>query len=300
MFIEKLNDLLEKERQKMKKIQAQTHDVESSQRMVDSLMERIAMVEKEKAEIASQFEKYASISDEVVICRKRMNDMSEALEAKEKALEKERQDKASIEHSQDELLKKMKELQKENDQLVVKLEGLKTENEGLINKNKKLEDRIKVLDDQNQQQLHQINETLKMPAPVYVDRDTIQAKSQKDVHKIDEIRVRSLEVDVPPSLGGREFSRSSTSLQLSSSPPSLVIPTVNVSDEKRPASLGKDLKVIPKIVEPATDSSETASKLKDRGNTSTINSQDVSTLPQDSPVQGTSKAFMDAFSRSCE
>lgn len=293
LFTEKLNELLEKERQRLKKYEAQTHDIEASQKMIENLMERVATVEKEKAELAGQYEKYATLSDEVVNYKRRMTEMSSILEVKEKAIEKEKADKASIEHSQEDLLRKMKDLQKENDNLVVKLEGLKTENDGLITKNKKLEGRIKVLEDQNKQQLQQINDTLKMPVPITLDRETVQERSMKEVQKLEEFRHRSspaIEVS-----GSRRVSNSS--LQLSSSPPSLTIPTVNVSDEKRPASSEKDLKIIPKIVEPST-STEASGKTKEKEYTSTINSQVAPTIPHDSPAQGSSKTFADTFSRS--
>lgn len=301
---EKLNEILSKERQKVRKLESLSNDSEASKKMIDNLMERVATVEKEKAELAGQYEKYAKISDEVVSYKKRMNEMSSLLEAKEKALEKEKADKASIEHSQEDLLKKMKNLQKENDNLVVKLEGLKTENESLINKNKRLEDRVKVLEDQNKQQLQQLTETLKMPVPLTIDRDTLKSKSEKDIKKIEEIREKSIQA------GMNEVERSNTSLNLSlspprsmsppRSPPSLSVPTVNVSDEKRPASSEKSLKVIPKIVEPSTGSTDVSVKTKDKEYTSTINSQVAPTIPRDSPIQGTSKAFADTFSRSSE
>lgn len=291
--------MLENERQKVKKVEMQKQDVESSQKMIDNLMERVATVEKEKTELASQYEKYATISDEIANYKKRMNELSQLLDEKEKSLEKERADKSSIEHSQEDLLKKMKDLQKENDKLVVKLEGLKTENEGLLSKNKKLEDRVKVLEDQNKQQLQQINETLKMPVPVTFDREALMERSLKDVQKLDEIRSRYTtgDIDNSSSSGLRNASRFT---EPSISPPSLAIPSINLTDEKRPASTGKELKIVPKIVEPSSSSSDavTSPKLKDQGYTSTINSQDVPAIPHDSPGQSASKAFAEAFSRS--
>lgn len=257
--------------------------------MVEELMERVATVEKEKAALASQYEKYATISDEVGSYKKRMNELSQAVEEKEKALEKERADKASIEHSQDELLKKMKDLQKDNDQLVVRLEGLKTENEGLITKNRKLEDRIKTLEGQNKQQLQQINETLKMPVPVIIEQEQLRAEVLKDVEDIENIREK-----VTAALEHQQ-----QSARLSTSPPSLLVPSVIYGDEKRPSTTDRDLKVIPKIVEPLT-ASEVSIKGKEHGNTSTINSQDAPTIPNDSPVQRNSKYFADTFSRSGE
>lgn len=278
----------------MKKYEAQAHDIEASQKMIENLMERVETVEKEKAEMARQYEKYATLNDEVLNYKKRMNEMSSILEAKEKEIEKEKADKASIEHSQEDLLKKMKDLQKENDNLVVKLEGLKTENDGLITKNKKLEDRIKVLEDQNKQQLQQINATLRMPVPVTLDHETVMEKSVKEIKKLEELREKSSSaISVPRRV-------SNASLQLSSSPPSLSIPTVNVSDEKRPSSSQKELKVIPKIVEPSKSSLEGSGGTKEKEYTSTINSQVAPTIPHDSPAQGSSKTFAETFSRSSE
>ena len=212
------------------------------------------------------------------------------LETKEKEIEKKEADKASIEHSQDDLLKKMKDLQKENDELVVRLEGLKTENDGLLTKNKKLEDRIKVLEDQNKQQLQQINDTLKMPAPSSSKSDAAKQKSLKEVQMFEEARAKATSpIEVNSS---RRFSNSS--IPFSTSPPSLSIPTVNVSDEKRPASNEKELKVIPKIVEPLTSSIDPSEKTKEKEYTSTINSQVAPTISHDS-VQDNN--FAETFSR---
>lgn len=279
----------------MRKYESQMQDAESSQKMIEELMERIASAEKEKASLVGQYERYSTISEEVASYKKRINEMSQMLETKEKVLEKERADKASIEHSQDDLLRKMKDLQKENDQLVIKLEGLKTENEGLLSKNKRLEDRIKSLDDQNKAQLKQINETLKSPVPLPLNAESLKQSFQKESENIDEKYQRTDIVDSFHAL-----SHSNSSVHLSTSPPSLSIPTVNFSDEKRPASLVKDLKVIPKIVEPTAGSSDISNRPKEHGNTSTINSQDAPTIPKDSPAHQNGKAFADAFSRSCK
>lgn len=276
----------------MRKYESQMQDAESSQKIIEELMERVASAEKEKASLVGQYERYSTISEEVASYKKRINEMSQMLETKEKVLEKERADKASIEHSQDDLLRKMKNLQKENDQLVIKLEGLKTENEGLLSKNKRLEDRIKSLEDQNKAQLKQINDTLKSPAPTPSNVESQKQSFHKDSEIIDEKFQRTESFHA--------ISHSNSSVHLSTSPPSLTIPTVNFSDEKRPASLGKDLKVIPKIVEPAAGSSDVSTRPKEHGNTSTINSQDVPTLPKDSPAHQNGKAFADAFSRSCK
>lgn len=278
LLSETLNGLLETERKKILRNESQISDGQSKQKMIDQLMERVATIEKEKSELVSQYDKYATISDEVGIYKKRVSDMSQVLADTEKSLDKERSDKASIEHSQEDLLKKMKELQKENDQLVVKLEGLKTENEGLLNKNKKLEDRIKVLEDQNKQQLQQINDALKMPTPLTHDRDSLNTKSAKEAQKI---------------LKTVESSQKTASIERrNSSSPTLTIPTV-ISDEKRPASAEKDLKVIPKIVEPSQALSPVSSK--DKAHTS--KSKDVCPSPQNGGSPS-NKIFAETFSRS--
>lgn len=297
-ILEKLNGLLDSERQKLKKFESQQQNVESSQQMIEELMERVAAAEKEKASLLGQYERYSSIADEVSNYKRRINEMSQLLESKEKDLEKERADKASIEHSQDDLLRKMKDLQKENDQLVIKLEGLKTENEGLLTKNKRLEDRIKTLEDQNKEQLKQINETLKSPTPLPSTAETRKSSLPREIEKSEAKYQKTETADIAGSI--HDISRSSTSIHLSTSPPSLTIPTVNFSDEKRPATSGKDLKVIPKIVEPSAASSDASSRPKDQGYTSTINSQDAPTIPKDSPIHKDGKAFADAFSRSCK
>lgn len=175
---------------------------------------------------------------------------------------------------------------------MIKLEGLKTENEGLLSKNKRLEDRIKSLEDQNKAQLKQINDTLNSPVPLPSSQ---QQSFHKESEKADQ---RNEAADIADSF--HAISHSNSSIHLSTSPPSLTIPTVNFSDEKRPASLGKDLKVIPKIVEPTAGSSDGSARPKEHGNTSTINSQDAPTIPKDSPAHQNRKAFADAFSRSCK
>lgn len=138
---------------------------ESLQKIIDELSERVAIVEKEKTAVISKYEQHSNMtSNKFDICKKQLCETNENLKAKEKELEKERHERASIEHSQGELLRKMKELQRENDHLVVKLEGLGTENEDLITKNKEFECRLMVLEDQNKQHLEEINETLKVPS----------------------------------------------------------------------------------------------------------------------------------------
>lgn len=251
-------------------------------------MQQISSLEKEKSEIVMQYEKYATIADEVIIYKKRMSEMAESLDERERALKKEREDRASIEHSQEELLRKMKDLQKENDELVVKLEGLKSENDTLINKNKKLEDRMKNLESENIHQLQQINETLKLPTPIIRDPEmVICSEEAQNIHEISEqvIRQRSLEMISPeksPTSSLNSRRKSST----------LTIPPVIINDDKRPASSEKELKVIPKIIEPSTSE---ASKQTEDHCTSTINSQDVPTIPHDSPNK---QAFAEMFSQS--
>lgn len=188
--------MLENERQKSKKFESQSHEIESSKNMVETLMERIATAEKEKTELVSRCEQIAAMSEESSSYKMQLNDVTQTLKANEKALENAVFEKASIEHSQEELLKKMKDLQKENDQLIVNIEGLKTENDGLINKNKNLEDRIRNLEGQNKHHLQQINETLKLPLPISLslDRESLRSKSFEEADRIAEIQEAALAV----------------------------------------------------------------------------------------------------------
>lgn len=245
--------------------------------MIDDLMQQIDSLEREKLELVEQYEKYATLADDVVNYKNRLSEMSAIIEAKEIQLQKEIADKASIEHSQEELLRKMKELQKDNDELVVKLEGLKTENESLINKNKKLENRIKNLEDQNKQQLQQVNETLRLPVPIIKDHEITTASSEATTKKLNDLIQQQNSSETPST-------ENTNALYLSSSPPNLAIPTVNIVDEKRPASNEKELKVIPKIVEPSISD---ATRARDQY-ASTLNSQEAST-PRES--SGCSKNF---------
>lgn len=182
--------MLEKEREKAKKFESQSHEIESSKNMVETLLERIATAEKEKSELINRCDQFSVVSDESSSYKQQLNDMSQTLRENEKALEKAISDKASIEHSQEELLKKMKDLQKENDQLIVNIEGLKTENDGLITKNKNLEDRIKTLEGQNKHHLQQINDTLRLPgpSPLSLDRESLRSKSIEESDRIHEIQ----------------------------------------------------------------------------------------------------------------
>ncbi|CAO1346932.1 unnamed protein product [Diamesa serratosioi] len=189
---ETLSELLENETQKIKKYEAQSNDLFAAKKMMENLENRAAIVEKEKADLINQIEKYSKMSEDFNSYKMKMTELTQKLDFKEKELIKERTDKDSIVHSQDDLLKKMKELQKENDILVVKLEGLKTENDGLINKNKKLEDRVKNLEDQNKQQLIKINETLKLPVPAPKDQETVKLRVEQDVRRIEKIRDKTL------------------------------------------------------------------------------------------------------------
>lgn len=294
---EKLNQTLDIERNKVQKYESQKHDYVSSQRIIEELMQQISGLEKEKSELANQYEKYATVSDEVMTYKKQMNEISASLETCEQDLERERADRESIEHSQEELLRKMKELQRENDELVIRLEGLKTENEGLIDKNRNLEDRIKILEDQNKLHLHQVNETLKMPVPIIRDHETILAASSEEVEKLHEIRdqffkrksLESADYSPRPPLSK---TNTNSSIHLSSSSLKLTVPSVNLDSEKRPATPEKELKIIPKIVEPTTSDALPQNENYD----STFNSQDVPTIPNDdSPNR---KAFAEMFSQS--
>lgn len=281
-----MNCLLEAEKIKIKRFEAQSQDFEASQRMIDDLMQQVTTLEKEKMDIAKQYEKYASYSEEIANYKRQINEMSEAIKLKENDLEKERADKESVQHSQEELLRKMKQLQQDNDELVVKLEGLSSENDTLLTKNKKLENRIKVLEDQNKKYLRQVNETLNMPTPQQKDRETMIANSSKDIQKLEEIHEnfqahqaqKALAVSPPGSY--------------SSSPPNLSVPSVKVPDEKRPSTCGKDLKIIPKIVEPHSNESNVQKDI-------TIHTNDeVSTLPRDSSAGTSAKIFAEMFSQS--
>lgn len=311
---EKLSELLEKERQKIKKYEAQSHDLISAKKMVEDLMDRAAVVEKEKADLRSQFEKYAIISEEVTNYKKKMTELTQKLDSKEKELNKTKTDNESIAHSQDDLLKKMKDLQKENDNLVVKLEGLKTENDGLINKNKKLEDRVKVLEDQNKQQLIKLNETLKLPVPAPKDQEALKLRVEQDVRKIEKIRETALSASnevseknesKPANMGKVESPLNLTKVSS--------IDTSEVSREysldfKSPSSEKKFN--IPQIIEPTPRPSQVKiltindeiaksdllSVSKEREVEYT--SQDLPTISRDSQISSSSKAFQITFSKS--
>lgn len=275
-------DLLEKERNKIKRFEAQSDDFENSQKMIDELMQQVSRLESEKMEIAKQYEKYASLSDEIGEYRKQINELNQIIQQREKDLEKERADKESIQHSQEELLKKMKQLQQDNDELVVKLEGLKSENETLINKNKKLEDRVKVLEDQNRKYLREVNDTLQFPTPISKDKSTMIANSAAEIQKHKELHKQLQHQKSFSSSPEKSFNSNC------SSPPNLSVPSVKVQDEKRPSTPENELRVIPKIVEP--NSSNVSSQPKD-------SHDEVSTIPPDS-LPGTSKHFAEIFSQS--
>lgn len=157
---EKLNNLLKNEQQKS---ESQRKSFETSQQAIETLTERVASLEKNNSELSVQNDKLSKVMQDSVNFKKSASDLRIELEMKERALEKERADRESIEHSQSDLLRKIKDLQKENDELVVKLEGLQTENDGLITKNKRLEEHIKVLECSNKDQLQKVNDTLKVP-----------------------------------------------------------------------------------------------------------------------------------------
>ncbi|CAO1319480.1 unnamed protein product [Diamesa hyperborea] len=313
---EKLSELLEKERQNIKKYEAQSHDLIAAKKMVEDLMDRAAVVEKEKADLRSQFEKYASISEEVKSCKKKMTELTQKLDSKEKELNKTKTDNESIAHSQEDLLKKMKDLQKENDNLVVKLEGLKTENDGLINKNKKLEDRVKVLEDQNKQQLIKLNETLKLPVPAPKDQEALKQRVEQDVRKIEKIRETALSAS--NDVSEKNESKTGNSSQIESSLNLTKGSSIDKSEMSRDHSL--DFKSpssekkfnIPQIIEPTSRPSKiltindehaksdllSVSRERQFDNASTINSQDLPTISRDSQASSSSKAFQITFSKS--
>ncbi|KAG5677364.1 hypothetical protein PVAND_007128 [Polypedilum vanderplanki] len=277
---DQLKETLENEQTKMKRLEIQSQNVESKEKMIESLLTQVASLQKDKTEMAGQCDKFAMMTEEVTTYKKRISELNETLETRERELEKVRIDHATIEHSQEELLKKMKNLQKENDELVIKLEGLKCENEQLINKNKRLEDRVKILEDQNKQQLQQVNETLvKMPNPIIRDPEIVAEVTAEDVQKILEIGEQIRKVSLECS--------EKSSLHLSSTPPNLTVPSVILDDEKRPATSTKELKVIPKIIEPTC---EDVLKIKEQY----ASSQDVPSISHES----SKKAFAENFSQS--
>lgn len=272
-----MTELLEIEKNKIRRFEAQSYDIEATQKMIDDLMQQVSSLEKEKIEMANQYEKYSSYSDEIANYKMQVQEMREIVETKEKELEQERADKESIQHSQDELLRKMKQLQHDNDELVVKLEGLKSENESLLDKNKKLEVRVKSLEDENKKYLRQVNETLKMPTPIKKDRETMISNSAKDVQMLQEIHERHQK---------SQFSSPEKSIHsYGSSPPNLSVPSVLLNNERRPSTSDRDLKVIPTIVEPQSSQP--------------LHSHDeASSLPRDSSVGTSGKNFAEMFSQS--
>lgn len=281
---DKVCELLEKERTKIKRLEAQSKDFESSQKMIDELMQQVARLENEKMEMAKQYEKYAMLSDEIASYKKQIKELNEIIQKKDEDLEKERADNECIRHSQDDLLKKMKQLQQDNDELVVKLEGLQSENETLMDKNRKLEDRVRELEDKNKKYLREVNDTLKMPTPIPKDKSTMIANAAADVQKLNELHKR---IQTQKSINSSP--EKSFNSYLSSSPPNLTVPSMKVQDEKRPSTPEKDLRVIPKIVEP-NPSQGSSSRQKE-------SHDEVSTIPPDS-LPGTSKRFAEMFSQS--
>lgn len=286
--------MLEKERQERKKLEAQAKDVKSSQNTIDTLMAQITAIEKEKSDLASKFDKVSKKTEDESVYKKRISEMSQVIDESEKALNKERSDKASLEHSQEELLKKMKELQKENDQLVTKLEGLKTDNEGLLNKNKKLEDRIKVLESQNKQQLKQINDTLSLPVTPRPESSQGSAKvsfsTKKEADKDSEVAavllspmntfetVKSFASSVSPILKEKLRSLSTDKNDVKKTKPELAAP----------------VPVKPTIVSSVSSMSSTVERLEVNNATS----NDALTLPNDSMFPSNSATFAETFSRS--
>lgn len=292
-----MEELLEKERQERKKLEAQAKDVKSSQNIIDTLMEQITAIEKEKSDLASKFDKVSKKTEDEGVYKKRISEMSQVLEESEKALHKERSDKASLEHSQDELLKKMKELQKENDQLVTKLEGLKTDNEGLLSKNKKLEDRIKVLETQNKQQLQQINDTLSLPAPPTPRPESSQGSAKvsfstkKENDKDSEIAAVLLSpIDTFETV--KSFA--------SSVSPILKDKLRSLSTDKKDAKKTKPDVVTTVVTKPTIVSSisSTMSSTIERLEVNNATSNDALTLPNDSMFPSNSATFAETFSRS--
>lgn len=316
---ENISELLEKERQKIKKYEAQSQDLDAANKMIENLMDRAEIVQKEKADLKIQFEKYACFSEEVTSYKKKMIELTQKLDLKEKELNKTRTDHESIAHSQEDLLKKMKDLQKENDNLVVKLEGLKTENDGLINKNKKLEDRVKVLEDQNKQQLIKLNETLKLPVPAPKDEDIVKQRVEQDVRRIEKIRDSALlsltdvseKVEIKTDSTEKiinlikTVSNDSTeksfqvsrehSLEFKSTPPEKQF---NIPQIIEPTSRPSQMKILTINDETAQSDLLCMSKERNIDKTNTINTQDLPTISRDSQASTSSKAFQITFSKS--
>lgn len=168
---EKLNNLLKCEQQKS---ESQRKSFEASQQSLETLTERVASLEKKNSELSVQNDKLSKVTQDSMSAKKCASDLRIELELKERELEKERANRVTVEHSQSELLKKIKELQQENDELVVKLEGLTKENEGLITKNKRLEEQCK----SNKVQLQKVNDTLKVPTATSPQQHQQQSKPQ--------------------------------------------------------------------------------------------------------------------------
>ena len=243
----------------------------------------------------TQYEKYSKLAEEQGVYKKRLSDLGKVLEETEKSLQKERSDKASIEHSQDELLKKMKDLQKENDHLVTKLEGLKTENEGLINKNKKLEDRIKTLEIENKEQLKQVNETLNLPAPS-------RSETPKEVSfgKTEKIVKKEYSTTAPSAY---EAPKSNASTLVSPTSSILTNRSPALSGEMRSLSLEKkkEVAIITEIIESSmTSKASSIASTKISQDPFASNSQGAPTVHNDSVFPSTSATFAETFSRSGE
>jgi predicted nuclease with TOPRIM domain len=199
---EKLNNILKSEQQKN---ESQRKSFETSQQAIETLTERVASLEREKSQLSVQSEKFSKVTQEAMSFKKNAADLRTELAAKERELEKEKVEKATIEHSHSELLRKIKDLQKENDELVVKLEGLKTENDGLISKNKRLEEQIRTVEGNNKIHLKQINETLKVPS----EQSRVSRGSEfTTTPPISDISFESPSTRIPPHLSINDESRS--------------------------------------------------------------------------------------------
>ena len=301
---EKLSELLENETQKIKKFEFQSDDLFAANKMVESLMDRAAIVEKEKADLINQFEKYSNMSEEVNSYKKKMIELAQKLDLKEKELIKERTDKESIVHSQEDLLKKMKELQKENDILVVKLEGLKTENDGLINKNKKLEERVKVLEDHNKQQLIKLNETMKLPVPAPKDQEIVKLRVEQDVRRIEKIRDKTLtasnstseKTEIENSIWGKNESLLNLTKKQSIDKSESRDHSIEYENPKPETRQQSQIKVLTINDDSAQNELYDISKERELEKANIISSQDVPSTSRDSQVS--SKAFQITFAKS--
>ncbi|CRL03214.1 CLUMA_CG016752, isoform A [Clunio marinus] len=148
----KLLNTLDEERNKIKVLEDRSNEVKALQKVIEDFKQELIRIKRENVELSTQCENHAALNNEVSLCKQHMNELKQLLEVKEKSLQNEQAGRMSIEHSQEELLKKMKEVQRENDEFAVRLEGLKTENEDFLRRHKQLESRIQFLEGHSTEQ----------------------------------------------------------------------------------------------------------------------------------------------------